>query len=72
MDEQGQARGYELITHFPPLPLVGHHFQRATVTQGLNRFQIPGHQMKDMDIVSPLIPYGLLYVKWFGHSALSK
>ena len=57
---QGQARGYGRITHFLPLPLRGHHFQRATVTQWLDRFQIPGYQMKDMDIVFPLIPNGLL------------
>ena len=29
---QGQARGYGRFTHSLPLPLVGHHFQRATVT----------------------------------------
>ena len=57
---QGQARGYGRITHFLPLPLRGHHFQRATVTQWLDRFQIPGYQMKDMYIVFPLIPNGLL------------
>ena len=57
---QGQAREYGRITHFLPLPLRGHHFQRATVTQWLDRFQIPGYQMKDMDIVFPLIPNGLL------------
>ena len=55
---QGQVRGYGHITHFLPLPLRGHHFQRATVTQWLDRFQIPGYQMKDMDIVFPLIPNG--------------
>ena len=58
--QQGQARGDGRITHFLPLPLRGHHFQRATVTQWLDRFQIPGYQMKDMDIVFPLIPNGLL------------
>ena len=57
---QGQAREYGRITHFLPLPLEGHYFQRATVTQWLNRFQISGYQMKDMDIVFPLIPHGLL------------
>ena len=29
---QGQAREYGRITHFLPLPLEGHYFQRATVT----------------------------------------
>ena len=57
---QGQARRYGRITHFLPLPLRGHHFQRATVTQWLDRFQIPGYQMKDMHIVFPLIPNSLL------------
>ena len=57
---QGQARGYGRITPFLPLPIRGHHFQRATVTQWLDRFQIPGYQMKDMDIVFALIPNGLL------------
>ena len=58
--DQGQAREYGRITHFLPLPLEGHHFQRATVTQLQNRFQISGYQMKDMNIVFPLTPYGLL------------
>ena len=58
--EQGQARGYRRITHFLPLPLRGHHFQKATVTQWLDKFQILGYQMKDMDIVFPLIPNGVL------------
>ena len=57
---QGQAREYGRITHFLPLPLEGHYFQRATVTQWLNRFQISGYQMKDMNIVFLLIPHGLL------------
>ena len=57
---QEQAREYGRITHFLPLPLRGHHSQRATVTQWLDRFQIPGYQMKDMDIVFPLIPNSLL------------
>ena len=69
---QGQARGYGRITHILPLPLVGHHFQRATVTKWLDRFQIQWYQMKDMDNVFPLTSYGLLWVKWFGHSTLSK
>ena len=60
MSFQGQARGYGRITHFLPLPLVGHHFQKNTVTQWLDRFQILGYQMKDTDIVFPLIPYGSL------------
>ena len=70
--KQGQARGYGRITHILPLPLVGHHFQRATVTKWLDRFQIQGYQMKDMDTVFPLTPYGLLWVEQFGHSTLSK
>ena len=57
---QGQAREYGRITHFLPLPLEGHHFQRAIVTQWLNIFQISGYQMKDMNIVFSLIPHGLL------------
>ena len=57
---QGQARGYGRITHFLPLPLRGHRFQRATVTQWLDRFQIPGYQMKNMDPVFQLMPNGLL------------
>ena len=57
---QGQARGYGRITHFLPLALVGHHFQRTTVTQWLDRFQILGYQMKDTDIVFPVIPYSSL------------
>ena len=36
-----------------------HHFQRATVTQRLNRFLISGYQIKDVDIVFLLIPHGL-------------
>ena len=28
--------------------------------------------MKDMDLIFPLIPYGLLLVKWFGFHCLSK
>ena len=56
----GQAREYGCITHFLQLPLEGHYFQRATVAQWLNRFQISGYQMKDMDTVFPLIPHGLL------------
>lgn len=56
----GQAREYGRITHFLQLPLEGHYFQRATVAQWLNRFQISGYQMKDMDTVFPLLPHGLL------------
>ena len=41
-------------------PLVGRDFQGATVTQQMGRFQIPGFQMEDMDIVFPKIPFGLL------------
>ena len=33
---QGQAKGHGRITNFLPLPLVGHHFQRTTVTQWLD------------------------------------
>ena len=44
---EGQAREHGRITHFLPLPLTGHHFLRAIATQRLNRFQIPGYQIKD-------------------------
>ena len=47
---------YGRITYFLPLPLGGHHFQRATETQML-KFQILGYQMNDMVTVFPLIPY---------------
>ena len=40
---QGQAREYGRITHFLLLNFQGHHFQRATVTPWLDRFQIPGY-----------------------------
>jgi len=33
-NSQGQAREYGRITHFLPLPLRGHHFQKATVMVG--------------------------------------
>ena len=61
MIAQGQVRGYGLITHFLPLPLEGHHFQKATVDNWLDIFQIRlGYQMKDMAIVFPLVPNGFL------------
>ena len=69
---QGQARGYGHITHFLPLPTWGHDFPWAIVTQPVGIFQTPGCHMKDMDIIFPKIPFALLYVEWFGLSALSK
>ena len=57
---QGQARGYGRITHFLPSPEVGHDFRKVTVTQRVGQFEIPGCQMKDMDIVFPQVPFGLL------------
>ena len=60
MIRQGQARGYGRITHFLPSPEVGHYFRKVTVTQQVGQFEIPGCQMKDMDIVFPQVPFGLL------------
>ena len=57
---QGQARGYGRITHFLPLPEVGHDFHKVTVTQQVGQFKIPECQMNDMDFVFPQIPFGLL------------
>ena len=57
---QGQARRYGRITHYLPLPEVGHDFHKATVTQRVGKFKIPVCQMKDMDFVFPQIPFGLL------------
>ena len=70
--DQGQARGYGRITHFLPLPTWGHDFNRGIVTQQVEIFPIPGCQMKDMDFILPQIPFTLLWVEWFSHSALSK
>ena len=69
---QGRARGYGRITHFLRLPTWGHDFPWAIVTQPVSIFQTPGCQMKDMDIIFPKIPFALLWVEWYGHSALSK
>ena len=69
---QGQARRYGHITHFLPLPTWGHDFPWAIVTQPLGIFQTPGGCIKDMHIVFPEIPFALLFVEWFGLSALSK
>ena len=67
---QGEARGYGRITHLLPLPTWGHVFPWAIVTQLVGIFPTPGYRMKDMDIIFPEIPFALLWVKWFGHSAL--
>ena len=72
MTKQGQARGYGRITHFLPLPTWGHDFPWAIVTQPVGIFQTPRCHMKDLDIIFSKIPFALLWVEWFGHSALSK
>ena len=66
---QGQAREYGRITHFLPPPTWGHDFPWVIVTQPVAIFQTPGCHMKDMDIIFPEIPFVLLYVEWFDHSA---
>ena len=45
------------------IALVGHDFHVATMTQQMGRFQIPGFQMKDMDIVLRQITF------WFIRSS---
>ena len=69
---QGQASGNGCITHFLPLPTWGHDFPWAIVTQPVGIFQTPRCVMNDMDIIFSKIPFDLLWVEWFGHSALSK
>ena len=48
------------ITNSLPLPTMGNGFPRAIVTQQVGMFQIPGCQMKDLEIVFPQIPFDLL------------
>ena len=52
---QAQAKGYGHFTHFLPCPLVGHYYQRGTVTQWLYRRWIPGYQMKDWTLIGCLV-----------------
>ena len=47
---------------FPTLTVA-----KPLVTEGTN-----GCQMKDMALIFQLIPYGFLWVKWFGYHSLSK
>ena len=47
---QGEVKGYGRITRILPLPEEDHDFYKATETQQKGQFQIPGCQMKDMNI----------------------
>ena len=62
MDINENFEDYHRRPTFPELVVT-----KLVVTQGATRYQ-----MKDMDIISLLIPISLLGVKWFGYYSLSK
>ena len=69
---QGQARGYGRITQFCPLPFWGHYFHVVTVANSMDRISCKRYQMKDLNLIFPLIPQNLILVEWFSHSGWSK
>ena len=68
---QGQARGYGRITQKGGRTSGGHYFQDLSTAKPLNLDHFFGYQMKDLTIIFPLIPHDLIWVQWYGHSALS-
>ena len=69
---QGQARGYGHITQICPLPFWGHYFHVVTVANSMDRISSTRYQMKDMNMIFPLIPQNPILVEWFSHSGWSK
>ena len=66
---QGQARRYGRITQFCPLSLLGHNFHMVTVANSMDRFLSTRYQMKDMNMIFPLMPQNPFLVEWFRHSS---
>ena len=64
---QGQARGYGRITQFCPLPFWGHYFHVVTVANSMDRISCKRYQMKDLNLIFPLIPQNLILVEWFSN-----
>ena len=69
---QGQARGYGRITQFCPLPFWGHYFHMVTQANSMDRISSTRYQLKDMNMIFPLIPQNPILVEWFSHSGWSK
>ena len=69
---QGQARRYGRITQFCPLPFWGHYFHVVTMANSMDRISSTRYQMKDMNIIFPLIHQNQFLVDWFSHSGWSK
>ena len=72
MSFQGQAIGYGRITQFCPLPFWGHYFHMVTQANSMDRISSTRYQMKDMNMIFPLIPQNPILVEWFSHSGWSK